>query len=201
MIYLIKREVIVLIVVILIILYNLIQIGDVSQELIEKDNKLMSFNEIELEYVRNIDDLLMYKDSDSNEYIFYDNKLIELNITDNNYNEYTLKDILDNYNINLEDYKLFKDKDEYLYIKYINDIKTEDYIHISFRDDKVKKFKTNKLGLFDNLVIDFNKDEIINMISKKYNILEDIKDIVIDYKDRYVVVCYLNNNKELIYEL
>ncbi len=57
MIYLIKREVIVLIVVILIILYNLIQIGDVSQELIEKDNKLMSFNEIELEYVRNIDDL------------------------------------------------------------------------------------------------------------------------------------------------
>ena len=74
----------VLIIVILITLYNLIQIVDVSQEMIEKDNKLMSFNEIELEYVRSIDDISMYKDINSNEYIFYDNKLMELNITDDN---------------------------------------------------------------------------------------------------------------------
>jgi len=191
----------VLVIVILITLYNLIQIASVSQRSVGKDNKLMSFNEIELEYVRSIDDISMYKDINSNEYIFYDNKLMELNITDDNYSEYTLKDLLNKYNIDLENYKLFKDNDEYLYIKYINDIKTEDYIRISFNEDKIKKFKTNKLGLFDNLVINFSKDELIERIYSKYNVLDNIKDIVIDYKDKYVVVCYLDDDKELIYEL
>lgn len=167
---------------------------------------------IDLKFDKELDDKLVYKDALDNKYIIKDNRIISYiknidNFGLNNYkNELDIKsdEIEELLNINLKDYKLRKENNEYFYQKYINDIKTSDGIYIKTnKEGLITHIRTNKIGVFDNLVSDITKDKIICINEKdKYK----IKDILIDYNNsNYVVECLVEGENidpvEIVYNL
>ena len=182
-----------------------------NQNKVIKDKKINIKNEeINLKFNRYLDDELIYNDDMKNEYIIKNDKVIGYNKNINVFEQNELNDqieitdLKDLFNINMENYELEKNEDYYLYNKYINGIKTSDSIYVSFNKDKIVNIKTNKIGVFDNLVSDINKDKINEYIEKEiknYNTSKyKIKDIMMDYKNyNYFINCIIEGeNSKLI---
>ena len=198
------------IVIILVYIFCVCMVS-LNQNKVIKDKKINIKNEeINLKFNRYLDDELIYNDDMKNEYIIKNDKVIgynkNINVFEQNElnDQIEIRDLKDLFNINMESYELEKNEDYYLYNKYINGIKTSDSIYVSFNKDKIVNIKTNKIGVFDNLVSDINKDKINEYIEKEiknYNTSKyKIKDIMMDYKNyNYFINCIIEGeNSELI---
>lgn len=222
---------------ILFIIGMLITISLISATYAKKDDLelyktiYLNNNNISLKFDAKIkthnDIVTVYKDKVSNEYLFknenmigfLENKRIEKNITTKTDNvKIETSDIQKNEmlkNINLNDYKLdnviyTKDYGEmfYTYVKYINDIKTNDFVDISFNvDGTLSSYSAPNQGIFDHLITRIKQKDINEFIKrtmeKKYkNVKYNIESTYLDYQnDKYIVVCdvtlYYNDYNEM----
>ena len=176
-------------------------------------------NVINLDYESNIkssngEELLIYNDNDKNQYIIKDNNIVgylqNKKITRKeseafNKVKYSTDDIkvmplLSN--IKFDDYKLESinyvesyNETYYTYFKYINNIKVNDNVVVSFNDDgTMSSYSAPRQDFFDNLKTNITSEKIKKYVetevarynSKKY----ELEAMYIDYRDgKYVVVC------------
>lgn len=162
-------------------------------------------------------ELLIYTDSDDNEYAMKDNEIVgflqnkKVNEKSNTPVVLSQTKSLDSVlsspllsNINLDDYQL--DSNDYIssynettfvFSKYINGIKTNDGVYIAINDDgSLSSFSAPRQGLFDNLVTDVTSNDVAKYVEEKLNndfpgVKHDIDNMYIDYVDgKYVVVSF-----------
>lgn len=183
----IKKYILFIIVVaILVCVVSIIFYMKSKVEYVNQKIKLNIGNEnINLSYSKAVDisdgtRLMVYQDSKKDEYIFKNNKLVgylknrkitEKKEKSKEIKKYTIKDFksmpmlkdinFDGYVFDGERYIDSYNETEYVYIKYINGIKTNDSISISFTDDgKISSFDASRAGLFNNLKTNVTKEKV-----------------------------------------
>lgn len=175
-----------------------------------------------------------YKDVEGNQYIYKNNEIVgflknksykEANSDKKSMIKYSVDDLEKEpllSNINFKNYVLdnvqyFEDYNEtiYTFSKYINDIKTNDGIYVSFDNDgTLASFAASRQGLFDNIETKITSNDVKKyveeVVKKEYNVKEyNIDYMYIDYQDsKYVVYCVVGlqydnyrTTAEILYEL
>ncbi len=193
--------------------------SNISQEY-NKDIEFMDENvSVKLSKTRNADigNFQVYKDSQNNEYIYKNQKLVgyfsdkEIKEENNNQrksislNEIDYTKIAENYakefidveSTSFEKYQFEKsdvvsDYNEinYTYTKFINGFKTNDSITVSLNfDGTLASVSASRQGLFDNLIILATKDEIKNYVDNYMS--ENYPSL--EYKVSSSIVDYIDN--------